>query len=241
MQLMKRYISLVIVIFFANAPYFACAFPEVLASETLDNQELLDDYEVITLDSGVVVEVYIEDDSYVTSDEIEEIISLHDIDTNCRITFYPVESTQTTTVGSGIDTRDIFQPFPYYTYDTERTPLGDPYAAKTDFVISVAKGQTIPLTEEYTGSLKLQIETGEPFIAAQIGASISCTYGVSKQFSGPPEDSQYNSRSYYVRYFAQRYEWVQKQYYWGMVLGVTSGTASVPTEYQAYSIDRLVS
>lgn len=209
----------------------------------LDDSEVQSVAQTIILEDGSEIQVcYSENcEDSVSAVEIQEIIKLHNLTYDCCITFYNTGAKQNGSCGEEYSTFDIFQPFPYYTYDTELTPLGDPEVIKTDFVISVAKGQTVTLTETYQGGASVEIETGTPYIEALIGTGITCTYEKTQKFSGPPEESQFNSRSFYVKYLGQRNEWVQKQYYYGMVMGVASGTAVIPTEYQAYSIDRFVS
>lgn len=197
----------------------------------------------VILDNGSRIEVYVSDNCVdsVTAEDIQGIIEQHNLDSDCRITFYDMGGGQSTASANGYTTFDIFQPFPYYTYDTELTPLGDPYISKTDFIISVTKGQTVYLSKKYKGSVSLEIKTGTPYVEAMIGSGITCTYEKTQQFFGPPESSSYNSRSFYVRFYVQENKWVQRQYYWGMAIGTASGTAVIPTEYQTYSIDRYVS
>ena len=213
-------------------------------------QDFYDDsiyeHRTLYLENGSIVEVYVPKScaDSVSAEELQRIIDGHGLDVDCCITFYDTSVNDISvdqSLTGGYTTYDLFQPSPYYIYDTELTALADPYVIKTEFVISVAKGQTITLTEEYQGGLSLEIKTGTPFVEALIGADITCTYKKTQQFSGPPESSQYNSRSYYVRYLGQENEWVQRRYYYGLLMGVTSGTAIIPTEYQAYSIDRIVS
>lgn len=237
----RRVFTLLLTLIFVSFPLLSCTSLTVQGNEQDFYNDSIYEHRTLYLENGSIIEVYIPKScaESVSAEEIQGIIEGHRLDDDCCITFYDTSVDQSLT--GGYITYDLFQPSPHYIYDTELTALTDPCVIKTEFVISVAKGQTITLAEEYQGGLSLEIKTGTPFVEALIGGGITCTYKKTQQFTGPPEGSQYNSRSYYVRYLGQENEWVQRRYYYGLLMGVASGTAIIPTEYQAYSIDRIVS
>lgn len=124
-----------------------------------------------------------------------------------------------------------------YTVSKRDTYLG------RDFVISVAKGQTGQFSKET--SFTLSSSTTGDLSPAQIGINTSCTakYSSNYTFSGPPESSSYNSRSYYIKWYGNTGTW--KAYfiydinptrqYW------VNGTFREVTRYVMYSVDERVS
>lgn len=123
------------------------------------------------------------------------------------------------------------------TYPTTLTKVGSEWAAQSYFVISVAKGQTTTLSTEFSKTLTAGI-SGSPYsITAELEASVTASYTVSHEFSGPPESSTYNSREYRVRFYAQTYNFSQDHYMSGMYMGTRTGTVDKPTRWAAYSID----
>lgn len=191
-------------------------------------------------DNGSTIEVYapVSYTYEVTNLRIQEIIDTHDIHGDCRITFYEIEDTPGK-VAPNVIPRDIFQPIPYV-YETTKTPRGAERIGASYFVESCAKGETKTLTKEFTKVYHTQINTGYPFDDTLIGGSSSYTYSVQHTFSGPAEDSPFNSRSFYVRFYVQDYDWVQKKYSNFVLIGVASGTATVPIRPEAYSIDTYI-
>lgn len=129
------------------------------------------------------------------------------------------------------------QVFVINTYPTTLTKVGDEWAAQSYFVISVAKGQTTTLATEFSQTLTAGI-SGSPYsITAELEASVTASYSVTHQFSGPPESSPYNSREYRVRFYAQTYNYSQDHYMSGLYMGTKTGTVKKPTRWAAYSID----
>jgi hypothetical protein len=136
---------------------------------------------------------------------------------------------------------DTTTPAPYLgvSYDTSCTWSGSEWAAQNYFVISVAKGQTTTLTNTFTKTLNVGITVGEPYASANIGASVTATHTITQQFVGPPESSSYNTREFRVQFYARTANWTQIKYdFWGDYEGTRTGTASIPTRWASYSIDR---
>lgn len=123
------------------------------------------------------------------------------------------------------------------TYPTTLTKVGSEWKAQSYFVISVAKGQTTTLSKEFSQTLTAAV-SGSPYsITAELQASVTASYSVTHEFSGPPESSRYNSREYRVRFYAQTYNYSQDHYMSGMYIGTRTGTVDKPTRWAAYSID----
>ena len=123
------------------------------------------------------------------------------------------------------------------TYPTHLTKVGSEWKAQSYFVISVARGQTTTLSTEFSQTLTAGI-SGSPYsITAELQASVTASYSVTLEFSGPPESSRYNSREYRVRFYAQTYNYSQDHYMSGMYMGTRTGTVDKPTRWAAYSID----
>lgn len=127
-------------------------------------------------------------------------------------------------------------------YETTKTVTVASRAVKDDFVISVAKGQTVTLKNEYSGTLKGSI-SGNYFNKANLGInlSVTCKYSVTYKFTGPTS-SNANSREYRVKYFREDGNYVQKDYCYesnGNLYGVRShgGTYQEAVKYMSYSKD----
>ena len=111
---------------------------------------------------------------------------------------------------------------------------------KRSFVISVARGQTVTLSEEWSDTVNVSV-TGD-LTSAQLGlnASIKATYAVSNVFTGP--DAPYNSRDYYVRFYGRKGTW--KAYFVYDINPARQewvyGTFTEPTHYSSYSVDKQV-
>ena len=133
------------------------------------------------------------------------------------------------------------QPYLFETYETTTTATGAEYKCQDYFVISAARGQTTTLSSEFSKTITVNITAGDPFVKADIGASVTAKYAITHQFAGPPEGSQYNSREYRVQFYAKPVSWVQTKYSSsGAWLGECAGHAIVPTKYLLYSIDHKV-
>ena len=112
--------------------------------------------------------------------------------------------------------------------------------ASTNFVTSVAKGQTQALGYEWSGSLSCSITGGIDKNSLGITGSISTKYTASTTFSGPLESSPYNTRMYYVKFYENRGTYTATCLDSG--LGTTiqypvSGSYSEPSYFVSYSVD----
>lgn len=122
--------------------------------------------------------------------------------------------------------------------------------AKDEFKFSVAKGETVTLSTKYTGSLTGSF-SGTVYNAADLGVNftISCTYEKGTQYSGPSEDSIYNSREFRMKFYHNAGSYTQSRlattyYYMNPMSSETqtvTGTFTEPTKYLSYSIDKKIS
>lgn len=127
-------------------------------------------------------------------------------------------------------------------YETVKTVTVPSRVVKDDFVISVAKGQTVTLKSEYTGTLTGSI-SGDYFSKSNLGInlSVTCKYSTSYKFTGPTSGN-YNSREYRVKYFREDGNYIQKDYCYkptGDLYGIRScgGAYQEAVKYAAYSKD----
>ncbi|QWU17228.1 hypothetical protein SAMN04487895_104407 [Paenibacillus sophorae] len=99
----------------------------------------------------------------------------------------------------------------YHWYDTGSTYFTSKQVVSTNnptaanFVISVAKGQTVQLGYNYsfTVSSSYSAQAGMPSgaganVQGSLSASATKTYSSTTTWTGPPETSTYNSRTYYT-------------------------------------------
>lgn len=122
-------------------------------------------------------------------------------------------------------------------YPTTLTPVGSEWTAQNYFLISVAKGQTTTLEENYSKTLGTEIIGSYYSLTGELNARVTASYTTTYEFKGPPESSYYNSREYRVRFYAQTYNFTQHHYMSGMYIGTKTGTIKKPTRWLSYSID----
>lgn len=130
--------------------------------------------------------------------------------------------------------------FVMLTVITKKTITKPRYIYSDYFVISVAKGSTVTLGVEWSRSLSSSATHSDAKTELQLNGTITKTYSASAQFTGPPEDSSYNSRSYRVRFFAE--DGTYEGYHihdTGQKVNI-SGNFRNPIEYVTYTIDSKV-
>lgn len=99
---------------------------------------------------------------------------------------------------------------------------------RTDFIISVARGAETKLSSTYSASVSTS-------------ASVSCTISTERTFKGPSEDSEYNSRSFYVAYYGDIGTWTCTATRTFPASTVQmGGTFIEPVRYAEYSIDEKI-
>ncbi len=135
---------------------------------------------------------------------------------------------------------EISPRFVIATVITKKTITKPKYVYADYFVASVAKGSTFTLKVEWSKTLSFSVTHSDAKTPLQLNDSITKKYSVGATFTGPPENSSYNSRSYRVRFFAEdgTYEGY-RVHDTGQTLNI-SGTFRNPIEYSAYTIDSKV-
>lgn len=106
------------------------------------------------------------------------------------------------------------------------------------FIISVAKGQTIKLSKKKTFSYKGSISGKAK--AKDLGLELTMTkeYSTEGSWSGPPEESQYNSGEYRIKFFEDQGTYTGYQTFDGIPWSdLESGTWTEPSRYALYSRD----
>lgn len=114
------------------------------------------------------------------------------------------------------------------------------YISKNVFITSVAKGSKLTLGTKFTASLSASVTHKQAKTALGLNSKITLTISATKSFSGPPESSQYNSREYRVKFYAE--DGTYKGYYiTDMGRGSSiSGSFTNPLDYAEYSVDKRV-
>lgn len=102
---------------------------------------------------------------------------------------------------------------PYFDIVTTKTYSGRNFFYDTSFVTSVAKGETYSFSssEEFTNSASISGSASATDLG--ITASQSKTYTHSWVFTGPPESSSYNTRSFYIDWYDNGGVYTQTCYY----------------------------
>lgn len=115
--------------------------------------------------------------------------------------------------------------------------------AQTNFVISVAKGQTVAIGYEWSASLSCTITGGVDKDSLGITGSLSTKYSATQTFSGPPESSTNNTRAYYVKFFENRGTYTATCRDSSLGTTITypvSGSYTEPSSFTSYSVDSKV-
>lgn len=91
-------------------------------------------------------------------------------------------------------------------------------------------------------SLTYKLETtisGEYYKDLEFNPSVSITIKSGVTYTGPGENSPYNSREFRVKFYAQKYEWTQEKYLMpqNQLMGTKTGTAIEAVKCAEYSID----
>lgn len=125
---------------------------------------------------------------------------------------------------------------------------------RTDFIISVARGSETTLSTEYSttvgvgvsGSVTSGTDSSAPMptsgtLGLNTSCSVTCKISTSRTFRGPSDDSEYNSRSFYVAYYGDIGGWSCTA-----TRSIPASTVQMsgryvePTEYAEYSVDNKI-
>ena len=107
--------------------------------------------------------------------------------------------------------------------------------AKQEFIMSVAKGATKQLSNKVSVSLSATPVDMKGYLS--LGGTIVKEYDTTQTFEGPSENSPYNSRMYYVKFYEDRGTYYGR---WATDMGAAnteSGTWTSPKYYVEYSVD----
>ena len=86
---------------------------------------------------------------------------------------------------------------------TEKKITKSSYVIKDAFVISVAKGSKVTLSQTWSESVSASVTHAEARTALKLNGTITKTYTKTQSFTGPPESSSYNSREYRVKFYVE--------------------------------------
>ena len=116
---------------------------------------------------------------------------------------------------------------------------GEVRVYETYKLLSVAKGMTVTLERSHSKTYSATF-TPEPFVSAEIAGSLYISVNTTVSFSGPAEDSEYNSREFRIRVYERDVEWTQEKYYYWTLVYTLVGTAVEKFDYDIYSVDKLI-
>lgn len=131
-----------------------------------------------------------------------------------------------------------------YKYSTTKKIVLKNCEMKNSFVISVAKGMKTTLERSFTASVTTKMSGDTPYISLECNARVEAKYSTKQEFSGPPENSRYNSREYRVRFLGNKYSWKQTKFKVSnngkkvQKVATRSGNYIKPSNYALYSVDR---
>ncbi len=114
----------------------------------------------------------------------------------------------------------------------------------TNFVTSMAKGQSMSIGYEWSSTLSCTINGNIDAYSLGITESMTRSYSASTSFSGPPESSPYNTRFYYVNFYENRGTYTATCYdpFPGWYINYpVSGSYTEPAYYASYNVDATVS
>lgn len=229
---------------------------QIISTETLAKEEIVDDIYVLDDDSIVEVNVNEECKEDISSEEIADVIEENEFNTGDVLNIDDLEEVENSQNDNcSVEKIEIneneyaIEPqwkwYDLWLYITTSWYYGGEYQAKDVFIASVARGETYTLTKKFSSSLALSLEAGGTYmnVTGSITASQKITYSVEKKhkFTGPNKKSKNNTREYRVRFYAKECYVTQKVK--GNISKHTStykATYKVPTKYLSYSIDRKV-
>ncbi|MDO4838633.1 MAG: hypothetical protein Q4B32_09610 [Clostridia bacterium] len=132
--------------------------------------------------------------------------------------------------------------------DVEVAATGTDQALSTQFVTSVAKGASDPLSAEFTKTVSSSVELTAGNAPALTGNDLDIAVSVTAKIpafttlNGPAESSVCNSRQFYVRFYGDTGTWSARAV-WQLNptnRPIISGTWSKPTSWAEYSVDRII-
>ena len=198
--------------------------------------------EEVTSQAGVTVTVEYPEElaSFISEEEIKDIILEQDLSNGARIILWDVGTSGGATPAYAPPART-----PLFQYSGKKTKTASNVVLAKKFLLSVARGQTVSLSVERKFSCGTSFAPIIPYSTVQFAptfdASVNAVFTVGYTFTGPGNLSTNNSRSYYVHFMGDKYNWTQtKTNIRDGYQETRSGTASCPTIYKVYAIDEKI-
>lgn len=198
--------------------------------------------EEVTSQAGVTVTVEYPEElaSFISEEEIKDIILEQDLSNGARIILWDVGTSGGATPAYAPPART-----PLFQYSGKKTKTASNVVLAKKFLLSVARGQTVSLSVERKFSCGTSFAPIIPYSTVQFAptfdASVNAVFTVGYTFTGPGNFSTNNSRSYYVHFMGDKYNWTQtKTNIRDGYQETRSGTASCPTIYKVYAIDEKI-
>ncbi len=125
-----------------------------------------------------------------------------------------------------------------FRYPTIKTVTREKYLKEDRLVKTLAKGETEKQKVKMTVSLSSSI-SGSHYADLGFQMSFSAVYDAEYIWTGPGENSEYNSRQFRVKFFAKNYKWTQEKRLMpqDQLMETKSGTATEIVEAIKYSRD----
>ncbi len=238
-RLLRRYIAVMVIV---------CAIASMGCADGMENPEseiiyadeiVMDGAKCVTWEfpleneGAVWVNIPKEYVSKVSQEEIQDIIFQHELKAGDAITIITwndaASDTETAQMHSEI--------LPPYIYKNYTDPIGSEFDGDCHFLLSAAKGVSTTLGADFEVTIQPTITSGTPYIPLSLGTSFVVRISTTKTFSGPPEASPYNCRSFYCKIRMQEYEWTQERSIYTTLESIRSGTFEKAVGYRVYSID----
>jgi len=232
-----------VMLFSVCSPAFvACAFDMPVIQEEIEfgASEFIRGHvrkQITVADASVEVRIPSNYAEFLTDEELRSLIKDNQLEDGAAVNIERVVTINAPK--SGGDLLQKILPEPIFTYKTDVRPVGGEQTMSDWFLTSVAKGQTTKIRRKFSHTEKLSASQD---YYGKLGIENTVTAEVEKEETrvGPPEGSAYNSREFRIRFLGQNYNWTQTLYWLGNYHSQTSGTATSPTRYYEYSIDRYV-
>lgn len=113
---------------------------------------------------------------------------------------------------------------------------------RDDFILSIAKGETDLLSEDYVNSIASTVSGDTPVKLLGLNESLHVSIEAGTKLSGPPEESMNNSREYRVKYYCDEgsYKAGRENVYLPSIREYIAGDWSSPVCGVLYCIDRYI-
>lgn len=128
-----------------------------------------------------------------------------------------------------------------YTHNTVQIGFGRQRTMDDVFITSVARGQTITLSRQFSRTVGVNISSGKtPWIfEGNLSRSVTSTVTTTEQFQGPPNNGPYNTREFRIEFIGTpgTFRQTRTNRLTGNSQTITF-SADIPSHYVRYSLDR---